>query len=361
MGIFEIRDQELEPLERTSFQKEKILERRDLQRMLRKVFPRIDPDVMILDEEFGTWEGSKRRIDLLGIDRERRLVVIEIKRTEDGDHMELQAVRYAAMAATMTFEQAVSTHAAHLLTHGQDVKEARQRILDFLGEPRSAQPQLQGRPRIILVSSDFSPELKMSVEHLNSYGLGIQCVSMRPMRLAGGQLLVDVQSVIPPAPIADSGITAREPSDQQIRRIESKREDDVLYDLVINDVAHRGISKGLVALRLAHAVARVGCDPEEAFLSHAPATVPIVKCLEGKLTPDQVERMIGERASTRYFCDEAELIHFEGATFVVRKSIRTAPESRVRSALYEISWRAEWRRSKFGQAGLDIRVARSVA
>jgi len=31
-----------------------------------------------------------------------------LKRTEDGGHLELQAIRYAAMVSTMTFDQAVS-------------------------------------------------------------------------------------------------------------------------------------------------------------------------------------------------------------------------------------------------------------
>ena len=52
--------------------------------------------VLVVAEEFGDWEESKRRIDLLGLDRDATLVVIELKRTDDGGHMELQAIRYAA-------------------------------------------------------------------------------------------------------------------------------------------------------------------------------------------------------------------------------------------------------------------------
>jgi len=33
-------------------------------------------------------------------------VVIELKRTNDGGHMELQAIRYASMVSAMTFERA---------------------------------------------------------------------------------------------------------------------------------------------------------------------------------------------------------------------------------------------------------------
>ena len=50
-------------------------------------------DLYVLTEEFGEWEESRRRIDLLAIDKQANLVVIELKRTDDGGHMELQAIR----------------------------------------------------------------------------------------------------------------------------------------------------------------------------------------------------------------------------------------------------------------------------
>jgi hypothetical protein len=58
----------------------------------------------VIAEEFSEWEDSRRRIDLLGGDRDGNLVVIELKRTEDGGHMELQAIRYAAMVSALTME-----------------------------------------------------------------------------------------------------------------------------------------------------------------------------------------------------------------------------------------------------------------
>lgn len=67
----------------------------------------IAPDTLIIAEEFCEWDESKRRIDLLGPDRDANLVVIELKRTEDGGHMELQAILYAATVSAMTFSKAV--------------------------------------------------------------------------------------------------------------------------------------------------------------------------------------------------------------------------------------------------------------
>ena len=101
MPIYEFAPDRIEPLTKTSFGAMLLHERRDLQRLLRKNISVIAPDTLVIAEEYGEWDDSRRRIDLLGIDREANLVVIELKRTEDGGHMDLQAIRYAAMVSTM--------------------------------------------------------------------------------------------------------------------------------------------------------------------------------------------------------------------------------------------------------------------
>ncbi|WP_083405615.1 PDDEXK family nuclease [Mycolicibacterium rutilum] len=96
-----------------SFSELNIRERTDLQRLLRAQPDALGEDLMVVAEEFGDWEDSRRRIDLLAIDRQRRLVVIELKRTEDGGHMDLQALRYAAMISAMTFDEVVAAYSRH--------------------------------------------------------------------------------------------------------------------------------------------------------------------------------------------------------------------------------------------------------
>ena len=62
-------------------------ERNDLQRLLRSQIDVLGDELYVLTEEFGEWEDSRRRIDLLAIDPQANLVVIELKRTNDGGHM----------------------------------------------------------------------------------------------------------------------------------------------------------------------------------------------------------------------------------------------------------------------------------
>src|SRR3954463_12040536 len=132
MAIYEVTNDEIRKIPETTFSVAGLRERYDLQRLLRSQFDVISPDTLIIAEEFGDWDSSHRRIDLLGIDKDANLVIIELKRTEDGGHMELQAIRYAAMVSAMTFEQAVDIYSRYLAHNGINA-DGRSAMLDFLG------------------------------------------------------------------------------------------------------------------------------------------------------------------------------------------------------------------------------------
>jgi RecB family endonuclease NucS len=83
MAIYEITDTSIIKLEEVSLISEGILERRDLQRLLKESLEVIAPDCLLVTEEFGEWQDSKRRIDLLCLDRDANLVLIELKRTDE--------------------------------------------------------------------------------------------------------------------------------------------------------------------------------------------------------------------------------------------------------------------------------------
>lgn len=91
----------LQIIQPSSFTNEQWRERQHLQPLLRDNPESIDLELFIVSEEFSDWEGSSRRVDLLGLDKEGNLIVIELKRVEEGGHMELQSIRYAAMISAM--------------------------------------------------------------------------------------------------------------------------------------------------------------------------------------------------------------------------------------------------------------------
>lgn len=187
-------------LTRTSFADENIQERTHLQAALRDHIDLIDDDLHVIAEEFGDFEGVHRRIDLLCVDRECKLVVVELKRTADGGHMELQALRYAAMISTMTFPQVVRAFAKYrksrgVADHTEDT--ARDDLWTWLELDEDEEPVIPREVGIVLASEDFSQEITTTVLWLNEFhAFDIRCVRLSPYKLED-RLLLDVQHIIP--------------------------------------------------------------------------------------------------------------------------------------------------------------------
>ena len=195
MPIYEATAQNLIAIPITSFAALGLKERGDLQRLLAARIEALEEGLLVLAEEFADWADSARRIDLLCLDRDASLVVIELKRDEDGGHMELQALRYAAMVSAMTFDQAVVTLAHH---RQQDEAAAREEILAHLGWAAPEEDAFAQETRVILAAADFGKEITTTVLWLRDrYGVDVRCVRIRPHRTADNRLLLDIQTLIP--------------------------------------------------------------------------------------------------------------------------------------------------------------------
>jgi hypothetical protein len=226
MAIYEITKDQIRLVSETRFSTAGVRERTDLQRLLREQIQIVSPDTLIIAEEFGEWTDSRRRIDLLGLDKDANLVVIELKRTDDGGHMELQAVRYAAMVSQMTFDQAVEAYGVYLEAHGRE-EDAREGILTFLDWEEANDDQFAQDVRLLLVSAEFSKEITTSVIWLNERGLDIRCVRLKPYNL-DGRTLVDVQQIIPLPEANEYQIQLREKK-QQERKARSQKWDESAF------------------------------------------------------------------------------------------------------------------------------------
>lgn len=226
MALFEITNDQFRALPSSSFMDVRVRERGDLQRLLRSQIEVLGEELYVLTEEFGDWEDSRRRIDLLAIDKQANLVVIELKRTNDGGHMDLQAIRYASMVSTMTFAKAEQIHAEFLGGLGQAAESARNRLLGFLGWDEPDEENFAPDVRIVLVSEDFSKELTTAVLWLRERDLDIRCIRLRPYK-DGEARWIDVQQIIPLPEAAEYQIQLRE-KEQVGRRRRAQGSDLVL-------------------------------------------------------------------------------------------------------------------------------------
>lgn len=207
MTIYELTEDSLIKVEMTSFEAEKLKEREDIQRLLKLNIEAISPDTLVIAEEYSHFVDSNRRLDLLGIDKSANLVVIELKRDDDGGHMELQAIRYAAMVANLTWEQVVSAYRDFLNRMGQHI-DAESSILGFLGWDSPQQGDFAKETRIVLAARNFSKEITTSVLWMNDMGLDITCVRLQPFRV-GEKLLLNVEQIIPLPEAMDYQIEVR--------------------------------------------------------------------------------------------------------------------------------------------------------
>lgn len=216
MAFFRIeQEQQLKLIASKSFAELGIKERQDLQALLRDNPAAIAHGLFVFSEEFSNWQDSNRRVDLLALDKSANLVVIELKRVEEGGHMELQALRYAAMLSTVDFPQVVEAY-AKLLTNSivskkrnTSPEQAEQKLMDFLGVANSDEVIISSTPRIILMAPSFSKEITTTILWLNERGLDIRCLSVEPYDIEGSYFL-EIEQVIPLPSAIDYVVQKRE-------------------------------------------------------------------------------------------------------------------------------------------------------
>ncbi len=320
MPIYRIDNKRVIPIERTTFAQLDMRERDDLQALLKSQIDVISPDTLIVAEEFGEWEGSRRRIDLLGIDKDANLVVIELKRTEDGGHMELQAIRYAAMISSLTFDKMV-THYERYLSNNGIGQEAKSSLLEFLGWDEPDEEQFGQEVRVTLASADFSKELTTAVMWLNDFGLDIRCIRM-DLYTHNGEMFLDIQTVIPIPEVADYQVRIREKK-QKERESRKYTHDLTKYDVRIAGESFPAQNKRWMMFRLISGVLANGHTPEK-ITKAVPGQRRLFQILEGELSTEQVYQALMEGdpggkvpRARRFFSGDDEFFPIEGKTYVL--------------------------------------------
>jgi len=321
MPIYRINDNKIFSLERTTFGQQGLRERQDLQNMLKIQIEVISPDTLVVAEEFGDWEDSRRRIDLLGIDKNANLVVIELKRTEDGGHMELQSIRYAAMISTLTFEKLVAIYTRYLSENNIELN-ATESLLKFLDWNEPDEEQFGQEVKIVLASAEFSKELTTSVMWLNDFGLDIRCVRMHPYA-SNGEILVDVQTVIPIPEVADYQVRIREKK-QKERESRINSRDFTKFDVSIAGQSYHAQSKRWMMFHIISSALGNGGTPQQVIEALPWRGNRLFEVFEGTLNFKEAHDQIMKEdtggtvpRAKRFFINQDELFHFDDKTYVL--------------------------------------------
>lgn len=356
MPIYELGQNSIEKINRTTFAESKINERKHLQNLLRNNIEVISDDLMVIAAEFGDWKNSKRRIDLLCLDKNANIVVVELKRTEDGGHMDLQALRYSAMASTMTLGEVINAHQAYLeknKSEDEGALGALERIMEFLDSEVDSvngidENNFAQDVRIILVSAEFSTELTATALWLNDKELDIRLVKMEPYK-DGERILLDVQQVVPLPEAKDYHFRSKQKKQQEQRAKRSNRHQST-YTLKINGNEYTNLNQRRFIFNIISEILGSGkVKPEE--IERLVQGKTVFECFNGDVSEKEVEKLLNETSPNSkfprarlFFCKDAELFKFDGKTYALsnvwetNKTNQTATKISEKWEKFDISW-----------------------
>lgn len=316
MPIYKLDNNRIVELQQTTFSNEQIDEARDLQKYLINSIETVEKNLFVLSSEFGDWEDSKRRIDILCLDKDANLVVVELKRTEDGGHMELQSIRYAAMVSKMTFEKAVKTFHRYIEKNNIHIENPQEAILSFLEWEEVNEEEFANDVRIILVSADFSKEITTSVLWLIERDIDIKCIRIKPQK-DGTNLYFDIQQIIPLPETTDYQVKLREKAAEQRQARREGSRDYSRFDLMINGNAHRNLNKRQTMYSAISECIKFGISPYDLMkLTGAKRWIWVDKdCISKQEFEAEKIKNVKTYDPSRWFNADNELLKFEGKTY----------------------------------------------
>jgi hypothetical protein len=241
--------------------------------------PRIlGPGVLVVTSEFDRWVSKagteKDRLDILGLDKEGRLVVAELKRDSAPETVEMQAIKYAAMASRFDLDVLADAHAEFVRKAGGEplTSEEAAGLLSAHTEFRVG-PETLRVPRIVLIAGSFPANVTATTVWLTEMGLDITLTRVQAYRIDAG-VVVTVSQHYPPPDVEEFTVAptraARKPkADELPPEVEWTADDYVKASEVLTNVT------ALAALDLCSerpgewvpfedVIARSGRDPAKA-------------------------------------------------------------------------------------------------
>ncbi|MFW5720820.1 MAG: DUF4268 domain-containing protein [bacterium] len=181
----------------TSFKEHSILERQDLEVWVEDYPDILGEDLLIITTEYDKFDKTNERLDLLALDKNGKLVVIELKRDDSGKNVELQALKYAAYCSNLTLDDVIHLFQEYKgkKNKDSDFNGCKDEILNFIDNEEFE--QLDDKPRIILVAKNFRSEVTASVLWLRKFNIDISCIKLTPYNISNDEIIFESNLLIP--------------------------------------------------------------------------------------------------------------------------------------------------------------------
>lgn len=184
-------------------------------------------DLLIISRQLTS--KTKKRADLVALDKSGFLITIEIKRDAQDESnraecMEFQSIRYAATHRTLDVEGVINIYAEYLkqlkpdspeidfrrqavdgickhLSDTEDDKVSEENLSDYI-DPTE-------RQKIFLVAADFAPDCLSACAWLREHNIDIYCFKLQPYKI-NGKYVLNQERLIPPVALDDFYIGTKE-------------------------------------------------------------------------------------------------------------------------------------------------------
>jgi len=230
---------ELIQIEETAFSIERLMESQNIETWIRRN-PSIlsegeEEDLIIISEQKASL--TKKRLDLLGVDKFGNIVIIELKRDLAEKMAEFQAITYASSYVNTTFDEACKIYAEYLEKNKVEVglsettsflKEAENTLGNFCASINIPE-DFNKNQRIILVAGDFSQDLLSAVTWLILKGIRVECIKLILYK-DNNELFIQPKRILPTPDISENIVKIRiaeEESTDKKRKTYQKWEGDI--------------------------------------------------------------------------------------------------------------------------------------
>jgi hypothetical protein len=235
--IVDKKNKSLREVRSETFQDLNVWERKDLEKWIEDYPSILGEELFVISTEYDKFDKTNDRLDVLAIDRNGKLVIVELKRDIAPATTELQAIKYAAFCSTLTFEDVVEIHAEWSKLKGREKTEnkAEEEIRGFIQQDDFE--NFDNKPRIILAAKEFRTETMASILWLRSYEVDISCVKLELYSLkdeTGKDTVAICPTVIIPLPDAKNYIISRERKEAESAELSrSQQFNRTLFDRLI--------------------------------------------------------------------------------------------------------------------------------
>jgi hypothetical protein len=190
---------------------------------------------LIITSEFDRWvsrSGAERdRLDILGLGTDGHLVVAELKRDVAPDMVEMQAIKYAAMASRFDSDMLADAYVEFRRRH-QEQTLTNDEAMELLAAHADfgLSDELLRAPRIVLLATGFPSSVTASAVWLSEMGIDITLTRMQAYQTAS-EIVVTVSQHYPP-PDVEEFLVAPTRASRRVRAPELPEVEWTLEDFI---------------------------------------------------------------------------------------------------------------------------------